>query len=175
VFTCLGIGSETSGGIRNVRMEHCKLSAPRSYAVYVKSRIGRAGVIENISGDDLNISEGSFLRVNLTSAGNSNTEDDPVEGLAGYPVGRKFAFSNVRINGGTLAEVSQISAERPLEGFTMENITGVCAKGISVQHVKSAVLRNIDATGFSGALLSTNNVTGAGLEGAVPYTAPDRR
>jgi len=58
-FACVGIGSETSGGIRNVRIEHCQLNS-RSYGVYVKSRIGRAGVIENISGDDLDIQSGGF-------------------------------------------------------------------------------------------------------------------
>jgi polygalacturonase len=171
-FACLGIGSETSGGIRNVRIEHCKLSAPRSYAVYIKSRIGRAGVIENILGDDLDVAEGSFLRINLTSAGNSNTADDPVEGLLGYPEGRNLSFTNIRVNGGTLVEASQISEEKPLAGFTLENVTGVCAKGISLQHVNHAALRSINVTGFAGPLLATNAVTGAGLDEAVPYTAP---
>jgi polygalacturonase len=168
-FACLGIGSETSGGIRNVRIEHCKLAAPRAYAVYIKTRIGRAGVIENIFGDDLEISEGSFLRVNLISAGNTNTADDPVEGLLGYPEGRNFSFTNIRVNGGALAEASQISAEKPLAGFTLENVSGVCAKGISLQHVNQAVLRDIKVTGFNGPLLATNAVTGAGLDRAVPY------
>jgi polygalacturonase len=68
-FACIGIGSETSGGIRNVRIEHCKMTS-RTFGVYVKTRIGRAGVIENISGDDLEILGGGFLKINLTSAGN---------------------------------------------------------------------------------------------------------
>ena len=41
-FACVGIGSETSGGIRNVRIEHCKLSS-RTFGIYIKTRIGRAG------------------------------------------------------------------------------------------------------------------------------------
>jgi polygalacturonase len=175
VFACLGIGSETSGGIRNVRIEHCKLAAPRSYAVYIKTRIGRAGVIENILGDDLDISEGNFLRINLTSAGNSNTADDPVEGLLGYPEGRNFSFTNIRVNGGTLVEASRISGEKPLAGFTLEDVTGVCVTGISLQHINQAVLRNINVTGFTGPLLATNAVTGAGLDGAVPYIASARQ
>jgi polygalacturonase len=175
IFACLGIGSETSGGVRNVRMEHCKLAAPRSYAIYIKSRIGRAGVIENISGEDLQISAGSFLRINLIGVGNTNTADDPVEGMTGYPQGREFSFSNIRVSGGTLAEVSQISAEKPLEGLKLENISGTCDKGIVLQHVNQVILREIKVTGFNGPLLATNAVTGAGLEGAVPYTAPPKR
>ena len=125
-FACLGIGSETSSGVRNVRIEHCHLSAPRSYAIYIKSRIGRGGVDENISGDDLDVTEGGFLRINLISAGNKNTADDPVEGPFGIPEGRNFTFSNIRIAGGTLADVTQISPEKPLEGLALENIRGAC-------------------------------------------------
>ena len=175
VFACLGIGSETSGGVRDVKVEHCNLAAPRSYAIYIKSRIGRAGVIESISGKDLDIQEGSFLRINLVGAGNTNTADEPVEGPLGYPEGRNFKFSNVRVKGGTLADISQIPAEKPLQGLMLENITGVCAKGITLQHVSNAILRDIQVTGASGPLLSTNGVNGTGLDLAVPYIPAARR
>jgi polygalacturonase len=36
LFACIGIGSETSGGIRNVRIEHCRFTHARSYAIYIK-------------------------------------------------------------------------------------------------------------------------------------------
>jgi polygalacturonase len=170
-FACLGIGSETSGGIRNVRIEHCKLTS-NTYGVYVKTRIGRAGTIENISGDDLDVLAGGFLRVNLISSGNKNTSDDPVEGLAGYPLGRNFSFSNVRVAATTLADVSQISVEKPLEKLALKNITGTCTKGIALVHVKDAGLSGIKVTGFTGPLLATNDVTGTGLAGAVMYVPP---
>jgi polygalacturonase len=161
-FACVGIGSETSGGIRNVRIEHCKLNS-RTFGVYVKTRIGRAGVIENIFGDDLDVLAGGFLRVNLISSGNKNTSDDPVEGLPGYPVGRNFRFTNIRVACTTLADASQISAEKPLEGFVLKHITGTCTKGISLQNVKKAVLRDIKVTGYSGPFLTQTNVQGTGF------------
>ena len=161
-FACIGIGSETSGGIRNVRIEHCRFKS-HSYAIYVKSRIGRAGVIENIYGDDLDILAGGFLHVNLISVGNRNTYDDPVEGLAGYPQGRNFRFSNIRVACTTLADVSQISAEKPLDGLVLINITGTCAKGIFLQNVARALLRNLHVTGYQGAFLTLTNVQGRGL------------
>jgi polygalacturonase len=162
-FACIGIGSETSGGIRNVRIEHCKLTS-NTYGVYVKTRIGRAGIIENISGDDLDVLAGGFLRVNLISSGNKNTADDPVEGLAGYPLGRNFSFSNVRIAATTLADVSQISGEKPLEKLILENITGTCTKGINLANITNAVLHNIHVTGYEGPFLTQTNVQGVGLE-----------
>jgi len=170
-FAAIGIGSETSGGIRNVRIEHCKLNS-RTFGVYVKTRIGRAGVIENISGDDLDVLAGGFLRVNLISSGNKNTSDDPVEDLAGYPLGRNFSFSNIRVAATTLADVSQVSAEKPLEKLVLKNITGTCTKGITLVHVRDARLSGIKVTGFTGPLLATDDTTGTGLEGAVKYEPP---
>ena len=162
-FACVGIGSETSGSIRDVRVEHCRLTS-RTFGIYIKTRIGRAGIIENISGNDLDILGGGFLRVNLVSSGNTNTADDPVEGLAGYPAGRNFCFSNVRLTNATvLADVRQIAPEKPLDGLLLENITGTCTKGISLANVIHAKLRRIHVTGYEGALLMRTNVQGVGL------------
>ena len=45
IFACIGIGSETSGGIRNVRIEHCKFLRAHTFALYIKSRPGRGAFI----------------------------------------------------------------------------------------------------------------------------------
>src|SRR4030042_3254018 len=42
-FAGIGIGSETSGGVRNVRIQRCKFTC-RTFAIYIKTRIGSAGV-----------------------------------------------------------------------------------------------------------------------------------
>jgi polygalacturonase len=162
-FACLGIGSETSGGIRNVRIEHCKLTS-RTFGVYIKTRSGRGGVIENISGEDLDVLGGGFLKINLTSAGNLNTADDPVEGEAGIPQGRNYSFRNVRVaNCPRLVDAKDISPVKPLQGLTLANISGTCTNGIALANTTGAVFRNIDISGYQGALLTTTNVQGAGL------------
>ena len=167
-FACIGIGSETSGGIRNVRIEKCRLTS-RTFGVYIKTRIGRAGVIEDISGDDLDILGGGFLRINLTSAGNTNTADDPVEGLPGYPLGRNFRFTNVRAtNCATLVDATKISPEKPLHGLSLSNITGQCTNGIALANITDASLSNIHVTGYKGDFLSKTNVQGIGLDDPKP-------
>ena len=55
LFACIGIGSETSGGIRKVRIEHCTFTHTNSDAIYIKSRPGRGAFIEDISATDLNV------------------------------------------------------------------------------------------------------------------------
>ncbi len=162
-FASIGIGSETSGGIRNVRITHCRFTA-RSCGIYIKTRIGRGGVIENISGDDLDVLGGGFLRVNLINVGNLNTVDDPVPGLAGYPKGTNFSFSNVRLNNATLLAEVKASSEKPLDGFSLSNVTGTCTKGISMNNITNASLSDIHVSGYTGKLLTYTNVVGTGLE-----------
>ncbi len=163
-FAGLGIGSETSGGVRNVKMEHCKMDC-RTFGVYIKTRIGRAGAIENISGDDLDILSGGFLKVNLVSAGNLNTSDDPVEGDAGIPVGRNYSFSNIRVtNCPRLVDAKDISPQKPLVGFSLTDVTGTCTNGITLANITGANLKNIQVTCFQGSLITKTNVLGSGLE-----------
>ncbi|HVU33073.1 MAG TPA: glycosyl hydrolase family 28 protein [Opitutaceae bacterium] len=171
-FACIGIGSETSAGVRNVRIEHCTLE-PYTDAIYIKTRIGRGGVTEGITGTGLDVRGGSFLRINLTTAGNLNTVDDPVPGELGIPEARNLAFSNIRMRGGkVLVQATQTSPAKPIAGLSISDVTGTCQKGITLANVRDAILRGIQVTGFSGPLLATENVTGSGLDGAVPLELP---
>jgi polygalacturonase len=184
-FACVGIGSETSGGVRNIRIEHCKLKA-YTHTIYIKTRIGRAGLNENIFGDDLEILGGDFLRINLVKGGNNSTADDPVEGLVGYPEARNFSFSNIKMNGGKALVVgTEVSALRPLHGLTITNVTGTHT-GITLANMTDVVLKNIvpgvapasppaaTAAGqpAPGPVFGLVNVTGNGLEGAVAIPVP---
>lgn len=53
--------------------------------------------------------------------------------------------------------------------LTLSHITGTTARGMTIQHARDFVLRDINVTGFEGALLAIDDVTGTGLEGAVSY------
>jgi polygalacturonase len=171
-YACIGLGSEMSGGVRNMRVEHCKFlhSGQRWYAVYIKTRPGRAGTTENIAFDDIDVSDaGGLLRINTISGGNTSTMDDPVDGDIGIPLIRNIRFSNIRVkNVANLVTAVQTNPKMPVEGLTLQNITGQCGKGISLANVQNAVLSGISVTGFTGPLLTTDNVTGSGLEGAIP-------
>ena len=56
--------------------------------------------------------------------------------------------------------------------MVLENISGTCAKGISLANSVHVSVKNIHVTGFAGPLLSFANVTGKGLEGATTVDAP---
>jgi polygalacturonase len=174
-WACIGIGSETSGGIRNVHVAHCRCLSAGTFAIYIKSRPGRGAFIENIYMNDLEVSRArqGFLRINTLDSGKQ--DEFPVPGYAGIPSIRNFRFSNIRVSSvPTLVDAVDIPSSKPLEGFRLANITGTCNQGMFLANMRNVTLRNIDVTGFTGHLLHTDNVTGTGLTGAVPMPAAKR-
>ena len=165
-FACIGIGSETSAGIRNVHIDHCKCVGARTYAVYIKTRIGRGAFIEDIHVNDMDVSgcRQGFLRIN--GLGSGKQDEFPVPGNAGIPEVRNFSFTNIRVKDvPELVRATEIDASKPLVGLTLENISGTCGEGIFLAHVKGAVIRDVHVTGYSGKLINVENVTGTGLAG----------
>ena len=166
IFACIGIGSETSGGIRGVRIERCRFAHARSFAIYIKSRVGRGAFLEDIFATDLDASGmvGGFLRINLLSSGLLG--EHPVPGAAGIPRSGDFRFSRIRVaDCPVLVDATRISAEEPLQGFTFENVSGTCEKGLLLANIRDAQIRNVHVTGFSGPLIHADNVTGSSLGG----------
>ncbi len=154
IFACIGIGSETSGGIRDVRIEGCKFTGARTFAIYIKSRPGRGAFIEDIVAHDLDVSgtAGGFLCLNILASGIQDPA--PVPGDEGIPTVKNFQFSNVRVKDcPVLVDGVRIHPDKPLDGFLLANVTGTCAKGIQLANVKRAVIRDVRVTGLSGPLI----------------------
>ena len=166
-FACIGIGSETSAGIRGVRIENCKCLGARSHAIYIKSRPGRGAFIEDIfvDGFEATGAQQGFLRLNTLNSGKQ--DEFPVPGDEGIPSVKNFHFTNIRVHDlPALVEAWAIHPQKPLIGFSLTNITGTVKSGIVLANVKNAELRNIRVTGYEGPLLRIDNVTGHGLAGA---------
>jgi polygalacturonase len=175
VWACIGIGSETSGGIRDVYVDHCKCLGAGTFAIYIKSRPGRGAFIENIYMSDLDVSgaKNGFLRFNILNSGIADTPN-LVPGDAGIPTIRNFEFRNIKVTDmPELVHGIDIHPRKPLDGFVLENVTGTCKKGISLAYIKNAHLSGIKVTGFDGPLLLTSNVSGTGLAGAKPIQEAD--
>jgi polygalacturonase len=173
IFACIGIGSETSGGIRNVRIEHCKFTGARTQAIYIKSRVGRGAFIEDIIADDLDVAGamGGFLRINVLSSGLQ--DENPVPGPEGIPALKNFRFSNIRVKDcPVLVDATAIHPDKPLDGFVLMNVSGTAAAGIKLANVRNASIRNVRVTGVAGPLLAIHNATGKGLEGAATIDGP---
>ena len=178
IFACIGIGSETSGGIRNIRIEHCTFTHANTFAIYIKSRPGRGAFIDDVSAKDLTVQSATrgFLRINLLNSGIQDPE--PVPGDEGLVKAGNFRFADVKVSKcDVLVDAASIPPEKPLDGLSISSITGDCQKGLSLVNMKNVELKGIDLKGFGGPLLRTMNVSGTGLDGAVPFvptSAPSR-
>lgn len=166
-FACIGIGSETSAGVKDVVVEHCKCVGARTQAIYIKSRPGRGAYVENITVNDFEATgaKQGFLRLNNLNSG--KVDEFSVPGDAGIPEFRNFKFSNIRVTDeALLVQATEIHPRKPLVGFSLTNVTGTCKSGITLANMRDVVIRNVKVTGFDGPLISVSNVTGVGLAGA---------
>jgi polygalacturonase len=140
-WACIGIGSETSGGIRKVLVERCQCLAAYTFAIYIKSRPGRGAFIEDIVMRDLEVSgaKGGFLRLNFLDSGKQ--DPFPVAGLEGVPTVRNFTFERIKVTDApVLVEAVNIHPDKPLDGFTLRNITGTAGKGMSLANMRNVTL-----------------------------------
>ena len=172
-YSCLGIGSEASGGIRDVHMENCTVRSVYKNAIYIKSRVGRGAFIENLTIRGLKASNMrmGFLSINQVSAG--IRDENPVPGLEGVPLFRNFRFEDIEVHEAPiLVNATDIAAQKMLDGLVLHNITGTCKRGVRLANATHVVIEHLDVTDYDGPLLSLANVTGKGLKGAVTIAAP---
>jgi polygalacturonase len=164
IFAGVAFGTEMSGGIRHVRLEHCLISG-RQNGIFIKSRDGRGGAFEDISGENLTILDSpTFLGINLLNKGIQAS--DPVPGqVEQWSLLRHVRFHDIKVSHvATLVDARNISAERPVDGLALVNITGTCDRAITLANAVNVELAGITVTGFTGPLLTTEHVTGTGLD-----------
>ncbi len=164
IFAAIGFGTEMSGGIRNIKIQNCVLSG-RQNAIFIKSRDGRGGYMENISGENLTVLKSpTFIGIDLLKKGIQAS--DPVPGaVEKWARVRDLAFTNIHVQDvGELVAATNIPKEQPLDGFKLADISGTCARAISLANMTNVDFSRITVTGFSGPLISTENVKGTGLK-----------
>ncbi|MGA3181131.1 MAG: glycoside hydrolase family 28 protein [Verrucomicrobiota bacterium] len=166
-FAGLAIGTELSGGIRRIRVEDCAFTRGAN-SIFIKSREDRAGYIEEITGKNLDCRATTFLVIDLLDKGIK--DEEPVTGLAGWTPARRISFSNIKVNVTTLLDAHLVSPDKPLDGLSISNVTGVCRRAINLANITNATLRDILVTGYTGPFLTKTNATGPGLD---KITTPD--
>ena len=172
-WACIGIGSEMSGGIRHVRIEHCKFLRAKTYAIYIKGQVGRGGFVEDIAVEHADIAGAGLgaIRINFLSSGKH--DENQVPGLAGVPHLANFRFRNITVgNVPQLVEGWEIHPDKPLEGLILEDISGSAAKGIHLAHIRGTRVARVRIEGLSEPLLSALDVAGLGVDEAAPLTVP---
>jgi polygalacturonase len=164
IYAGLAFGTEMSGGIRNVTVQNCVISG-RQNAIFIKSREGRGGYMENISGENLTVLKSpTFIGIDLLKKG--IPASDPVTGdVQKWPRVENLRFTNIRVDEvGELVAGTGVPDTRPLDGFSLADVSGTCTRGIAIANMKNVTLSKLRVSGYSGPLVSTKNVTGSGLD-----------
>lgn len=168
-WACIGIGSEMSGGIRHVRIEHCTFQRAKTYAIYLKGQVGRGGFVEDVEVGDSEIAGTGLgaIRINFTASGKK--DENPVPGSRGIPHAADFRFRRLKLRDvPQVVEGWEIHPDKPLDGLLLEDITGSAAKGIHIAYVNRAEIRRVSLTGLKEPLVLALAVPG--LKDAAPLT-----
>lgn len=157
-FAALAIGTELSGGIRNVSMENCDLSGHQN-GIFFKSRDGRGGFIENFTGANLTVHDSpTFLRITLLNTGIQAT--DPVTDNPGkWTKISDVHFNHIRVS--NIAHVllaTDVPPDQPVHGFSLDDIQGICHQALDLANMENVTLRSICLTNYQGPLLTQLHV-----------------
>lgn len=144
-------GSETSGGIRNVRIYNCRADPGCEEIVRFKTRMGRGGTVENVVYE--NITGAGVARVfsfNMDALGTMWVPEEfrqPVPPELGTPRIRNVTVRNLKVTRSESAGRIWGMRESPIEGLVLENIDLEVKNGFSIRNVKDPTFVNVRTNG----------------------------
>jgi polygalacturonase len=124
------IGSEMSGGVRNVVVTNCVFQGT-DIGIRIKSQRGRGGVVEGVSASNIVMQDvpHPFVITTFYSGGDKPGELHPVD--EGTPRYRDFLFSNITARGAKDAGSITGLREMPVEDVTFSNVHLQAATGFT--------------------------------------------
>lgn len=165
----VAVGSEMSGGVRNVLVEDCTFENTFSIAA-VKAPRGRGSVIENITyrnctmiNRDQEHHDCQWFRGGLyVDNFYSKVEFDPAGTEPrgeGTPLIRNIRFQNITLDtvGGNAIYLTGLP-ESPLENIHLENVTAVGKHGFIANNIRGLTLDRVSVEAREGTAMRFSNV-----------------
>lgn len=171
------IGSEMSGGVRNVHISDCTFMGT-DVGLRFKSTRGRGGVVENIYISDINMVDipAEPIRFNLFYGGNSPVLDDGNNGLSAdseaqlmpvneeTPSFRNIYMKNIVANGFGDAAFFMGLPEMKLYNVRLENALLRAARGITMVDAQNIELVNVRVEAVKGPAVTIFNSSDISFE-----------
>ncbi len=164
------IGSEMSGGARNIFVENCTFMGTDK-GLRFKSARGRGGVVENIYARNLAMKDivdeaiffDLFYSVTFATDGVRKVTTELGEGT---PVFRNMVFENIVCNGAKKGIFIRGLPEMPVSGITIKNCTLNSKAGAELTDAAGISLENIRFnTSGNDPVIKLDNVQGFNLSG----------
>jgi hypothetical protein len=164
--SALAIGSETSGGVRNVVASNITAKDTVN-GIHIKSRRGRGGVVEDIRFDNWTM-ENVGQAISISDAGYQMEGEAPDPGAGAAtnrtPVFRNIAVSHVTIDGAQgLIDVSGIE-EMPATGVRISDVVGTGRRGMTGSYTDDLELHNVQLNVEAGPAFQMTHSTNLVLD-----------
>lgn len=153
------LGSETSGGIKNIEVYNLEANKTKC-AIRLKSALTRGGVLENINIHDITMNQ-VVVPVEVTmnwnpsysyasiNEENENIPDywkvllEKVDPAVGIPTFKNIKISNITASNATVAMNVAGIEDSYLENFTWENINITCTRPGKISFTKNWTFKNV--------------------------------
>ncbi len=150
----VAMGSETSGGIRNVEVRNCVCDSGNLAPIRFKSQPSRGGVVENITYRDIKLHE-------TRQAFEFNLEWRMVQPIAPpakvLPVVRNVQIINVSGDVNTVGVIHGLAGS-PIQDIRFENCKITAQRGFRLEHARNVDLAGLVLTVSGGQAITKTDV-----------------
>jgi polygalacturonase len=146
----LTIGSETSGGVRNIVATNIT-AVDTENGIRIKSRRGRGGVIEDLRFDNWtmrNVGEGILVTSYYRMEGEPAPVDEPLS--VRTPIFRNIAISHITIDGAKTAIEIEGLPEMPITSLRLTDVIANGKSGLIAKKTEGLELHNVQVTAARG-------------------------
>jgi polygalacturonase len=135
----VAIGSEQSGGVRNVTVTNCTFKGT-DRGFYIKSKRGRGGVVENIRYTNITMTDirREAINIDLFIHTKLNSKSEPFS--ESTPVVHDIQFSHIRGNANHGSVELKGLEESPLENIKLSDVEIVAPNGLTANNTKNLEL-----------------------------------
>jgi polygalacturonase len=170
------IGSEMSGGVRNVYIDNCVFLGT-DLGLRFKSTRGRGGIVENLFYNNVYMKAIPTDAIGFTMSygGRAPTETPADEGQEAVPIPavnegtpqfRSIHFKNIVCNGAKRAVHLEGLPEMPIEGIELANITISAKTGFECLYAKDVRVANAKILPETGSVFRVTDSTDVTIEKA---------
>lgn len=159
------IGSEMSGGVRNVLVRNCTFIGT-ALGLRFKTARGRGGVVENIHLQGIRMTgiEGSAIDFNFFyfSEGQANAPVPPV--TEATPIFRHILFEEIVSSGSKAALTLRGLPEMPLRDITFRHVTLAADRGADLAYAERITFENVRIRAANGPAVQSHRVEASRLD-----------
>jgi polygalacturonase len=156
----ISVGSEMSGGIRNVYIHDCEVIGGMNRVLHIKTRRGRGGVVENIWFENIHSDSVRENAIFLNMLYGENVGDGPYDPTTleevseRTPVFRNIHFKNISCNYADSPIAIFGLQEMPPQSISFENIEITSKRGIICNYAKDIIFTNVKVNNENGPAVS---------------------